>query len=199
MPGSVRVSVFTNFEGWLTGSDPQADRAVAWFRECATAYPEIVWTHLYSPAYLLVEDGIDAVFTPYLLDVARNEGAEIGIHAHLFLTWVARAGVNPRATPDASTDDCTAGTTPGYGVLLTGYEEDERARIVDASIQGLTFNGFPPPTTFCAGYSAADPRCKPCWTAGGLARASPLSRCRRSGIPRATLAAGTRVWRGQGT
>ena len=87
----------------------------------------------------------------------RNEGAEIGIHAHLLVTWVARAGVNPRATPDASTDDCTAGTTPGYGVLLTGYEEDERARIVDASIQGLTFNGFPPPTTFCAGYSAADP------------------------------------------
>jgi hypothetical protein len=157
MPGSVQVSVFTNFEGWLTGSDPQADRAVAWFRECATAYPEIIWTHLYSPAYLLVEDGIDAVFTPYLLDVVRNEGAEIGIHAHLLLTWVARTGVKPRATPDASTDDCTAGTTPGYGVLLTGYEEDERARIVDASIQGLTFNGFPPPTTFCAGYSAADP------------------------------------------
>jgi hypothetical protein len=41
-------------------------------------------------------------------------------------------------------------------VLLTGYGPAERARIVVAGIEGLTFNGFPAPTTFCAGYSAAD-------------------------------------------
>jgi hypothetical protein len=157
MPGEVQVSVFTNFEGWLDDANVgTAANAVAWFRDCAAAFPEIVWTHLYSPRYLLVQDGIDAVFTPYLLDVMQNEGAEIGIHAHLYFDMVARSGVTPRSTPDGSSDDCSPSAADGYGVLLTGYESDERASIVVAAIEGLTFNGFPAPTTFCAGYSAAD-------------------------------------------
>src|SRR5262245_37880168 len=161
MAGNVRVSVFSNFEGWLTGTDPAADRAVAWFKTFKEEYSEIIWTHLYSPTYLLVEDGIDAVFTPYLLEVCNSEQAEIGIHAHLLTSMVERAGVDPRLTPDAGTDDCSSNpdpnAVPGYGVLLTGYEPDEQARIVDASINGLTSNGFPVPTTFCAGYSATNP------------------------------------------
>jgi hypothetical protein len=76
----------------LPGAKPAdvdtAANAVAWFRDCAAAFPEIGWTHLYSPRYLLVEDGIDAVFTPYLLDAMQNEGAEIGIHAHLYFDMV---------------------------------------------------------------------------------------------------------------
>jgi hypothetical protein len=160
VPGAVQVSVFTNFEGGLNGAKPAdvdtAANAVAWFRDCAAAFPEIVWTHLYSPRYLLVQDGIDAVFTPYLLDAMQNEGAEIGIHAHLYFDMVSRSGVTPRSTPDGSSDDCSPGAADGYGVLLTGYEPAERARIAAAAIEGLTFNGFPAPTTFCAGYSAAD-------------------------------------------
>jgi hypothetical protein len=103
------------------------------------------------------ELSLEAVFTPYLLDVMNSEGAEIGIHAHLQTSMVERAGVKPRLTPDASSDDCSPNAVNGYGVLLTGYKPDEQARIVDASINGLTGNGFPAPTTFCAGYSATNP------------------------------------------
>jgi hypothetical protein len=156
----VQVSVFTNFEGWLNEDKPTdvdaAANAVTWFRDCAAAFPEIVWTHLYSPRYLLVQDGIDAVFTPYLLDVMQNYGAEIGIHAHLYFDMVGRSGVDPRSTPDGSSDDCSPSAADSYGVLLTGYEPAERARIAAAAIEGLRYNGFPAPTSFCAGYSAAD-------------------------------------------
>jgi hypothetical protein len=158
MPGAIQVSVFTNFEGWLKDKDPAADAAVAWFRACKLAYPEIVWTHLYSPSYLLIQDDIDAVFTPYLLDAMNNEGAEIGLHAHLWLDMVTKTGVTARSVPDGNTGDCSASpANPGYGVLLTGYAADERVKIIQAGIQGLTNNGFAAPKTFCAGFSAADP------------------------------------------
>ena len=139
--------------------------------------PEIVWTHLYSPRYLLVEDGIDAVFTPYLLDVMQNEGAEIGIHAHPDGDVL---GCHPRSTPDGSTDDCSPPPPQAAGVLLTGYQPAERARIVAAAIEGLTFKARRPPSAL---HPAADTIAAHCWTGLDSARESRPSRCRPRGTP----------------
>jgi hypothetical protein len=67
----------------------------------------------------------------------QNEGAEIGIHAHLYFDIVGRSDVTPRSTPDGSNEDCSPGVADGYGVLLTGYEPAERARIAAAAIPAI--------------------------------------------------------------
>jgi hypothetical protein len=163
--GTVHVVVFSNFEGWLHNPGP----AVQWFEACSKAHPSIVWTHMYSPRYLVVKtpemiragDG----FTPYLLKAQANGGAEVGLHTHLFYDMVKQLGVNPRAFPFAG--DITAGcnfrrtikedSNQGYDVLITGYTSAECSKILDASIESFVHHGFRRPTSFCAGYSAASP------------------------------------------
>jgi hypothetical protein len=107
MPGEVQVSVFTNFEGWLNGANPidvdTAANAAAWFRDCAAAFPEIVWTHLYSPRYLLVQDSIDAVFTPTLTSSSPE----------------ATAKFVPRASGVAPSGSGCPGTI--FGVIMPPY------------------------------------------------------------------------------
>lgn len=158
MAGIVHVIVFTNFEGW--DIEPEAaERAVTWFDDCFTEHSEIRWTHLYSPRHLLVRHDLDAIFTPYLLRVMNDSNAEIGIHAHLYFDMVRAMRIAPISLPngDDDSDDCSKESADGYGVLLTGYQAEDLDAILNAAIDALIFNGFPQPTTFCAGYSATDP------------------------------------------
>ena len=167
MPGVVQVVVFSNFEGWP--HPKSAGAIVRWFDACARAHPEVRWTHLYNPAYLLIgrEEiaATEKVFSPYLLDAQDAGRAEIGLHIHPFYDLIRAMGVDPIGTPFAGdpSDACDTPRSPGddasggYDVLMTGYAPEDRAAILDVSIGAFLCRGFRRPRTFCAGYSAADP------------------------------------------
>ena len=168
LPGIVHLIVFSNFEGFNQDPEP----SIRWFDACSQAHPLIRWTHLYNPRHLLVTTpesiATDDGFSPYLLRERDQGRAEIGLHLHLFYDLVEQAGVRPRANPFAgdTTANCTyprtiiedpQGLRGGYDVLITGYTEEERAALLDASIGAFLHRGFDPPVVFCAGYSATDP------------------------------------------
>jgi hypothetical protein len=164
-PGVVHVVVFSNFEGNLQDAQP----ALRWFDACTAAHPAIVWTHMYNPIYLVADSPemrkAEATITPYLRDMQSRKKAEVGLHLHCFYDLVRRLGVSPRGYPYAS--DTSAGCNDrrdpaadrlgGYDVLMTGYTRDEQAAMLDASLKAFADRGFERPTSFCAGYSAADP------------------------------------------
>jgi len=89
----------------------------------------------------------------------------VGLHIHMFYDLIREMGVRPRAYPFAgdTTVDCNYQRTvpgdpnEGYDVLMTGYTQRERSRILDAGIQAFLRRGFGRPKVFCAGYSATDP------------------------------------------
>jgi hypothetical protein len=155
MAGTVHVVVFSNFEGFAQTAG-EAQKAVQWFAACSQAHPQVKWTHLYTPRYLLVYQAAGGVFTPFL-STAQQSGAEVGLHIHLYDDLVQALGVDFNATPNAEALSCDTESDHGYGVLLTGYSPPERATIVDGSVAAFLSAGLARPTTFCAGFSAADP------------------------------------------
>jgi hypothetical protein len=163
--GVVHVVVFSNFEGNLLDAGP----AIKWFDACTAAHPVIVWTHMYNPLYLVVDSpGLrkaEATISPYLRDLQSRGKAEIGLHLHPYYDLVRRLGVSPRGHPYASdtSPGCNDRRDPavdrlgGYDVLMTGYTASEQTTLLGASLKAFADRGFDRPTSFCAGYSAADP------------------------------------------
>lgn len=133
MSSIVHVVVFTNFEGAVIATD-SANNAVAWFEDCLNEHPEIRWTHLYSPSYLLVHDHLDAIFTPYLLSVIEK-GAEIGIHAHLWFDMIEEAGVTPILAPSGEFDDCNQASDRGYGVAGESFSNGPTAAVIKSFLR----------------------------------------------------------------
>jgi hypothetical protein len=165
MPGIIDVVVFSNFEGFIWEPAP----AARWFEACSKAHPAIKWTHMYNPIYLMLKQPsyakIEAQFSPMLLAAEARGEAEVGLHLHLFYDLVRQMGVEPRAYPYANDTTATFNhrrsidedRSGGYDVLLTGYSPKERAALLEASVGAFLRRGFRRPTSFCAGYSAADP------------------------------------------
>jgi len=163
--GVVHIVVFSNFEGSLIDVQP----AIQWFNECSAAHPAIVWTHMYNPIYLVMETPqlkkAEATLSSYLRDLQSRTKAEVGLHLHLYYDLVTRLGVSPRAYPYAgdTSPGCDDQRKPevdrgnGYDVLMTGYTTHEQALLLDASVKAFVDHDFERPTSFCAGYSAADP------------------------------------------
>jgi hypothetical protein len=163
--GIAHVVVFSNFEGNLHDAQP----ALRWFDACTAAHPAIAWTHMYNPIYLVADSPelrkAETIITPYLRDLQSRKKAEVGLHLHCFYDLVRRLGVSPRGYPYASDTsagcddrrDPAADRLGGYDVLMTGYTAGEQAAMLDASLKGFADRGFERPTSFCAGYSAADP------------------------------------------
>ena len=168
MPGIVHVIVFSNFEGFAFDPAPVS----AWFDGFAAAHSEMRWTHMYNPRYLLESDAeyatVSRAFTQRLIADQARGVAEIGVHIHMYYSLMERIGVTPRAFPfgDDKSPGCDCGRTiaddprgklGGYDVMMTGYSQAERERIVDVSVNAFLDAGFTRPMSFCAGYSAADP------------------------------------------
>lgn len=163
--GVVHVVVFSNFEGKHIEPVP----VIRWFDACTAVHRGVRWTHMYNPVYLLLDSPkmlqARAAFNPYLLNLQKSAAAEVGLHVHMYYDMVRQMGVEPRAYPYAG--DKSAGCNDrraveqdrgnGYDVLLTGYTPVEQAMILDAGIQSFVNSGFGQPTSFCAGYSAANP------------------------------------------
>ncbi|MFN0052636.1 MAG: hypothetical protein ACKV0T_10615 [Planctomycetales bacterium] len=163
--GRVHVIVFSNFEGWPVDPEP----AIRWFDDCRRAHPALSWTHMYSPWHLLVRSPeavrAEAAFSPWLLEACTLHKAEVGLHVHMNYDMIRQMGLQPRGFPYASdpSADCRhprrieEDRGQGYDVLMTGYSEQERRTVLDVSVGAFLGRGFPRPTSFCAGYSAADP------------------------------------------
>lgn len=163
---ALHVLAFSNFEGFC--ADRESARAiVAGFEEIdRQVVPAVQWTHMFSPRHLLGGRGYREAgdeFIEYLHRLQkRKPRTEVGLHLHCFTDVIASLGVRPRLTPSASADpeDCTAppGTAQsGYDVLLTGYSQEERERLIVGCTEAFLMAGLARPRTFCAGYSAADP------------------------------------------
>jgi hypothetical protein len=165
-PAALHVVVFSNFEGFIRGAGA-ARSVVAAFREIGAAHPTVVWTHMWNPMYLVGpeehrEAGRELLgYLRALLDAEPR--TEIGLHVHPYYTLIRALGVTPRGSPRAGAPagECRRPRGlegDGYDVLLTAYADDERERILRGCQDALAASGLPRPTSFCAGYSAADPR-----------------------------------------
>lgn len=163
-PG-LHVVVFSNFEGFCRTPE-RARRTVEGFRELSAACPSAIWTHMYNPIHLVGpaehrEAGRE--LTVYLRSLLLAQPrTEVGLHAHCFYALIGALGVTPRGHPHAGGSPGECGLPrglegDGYDVLLTGYAPEERERILQGCVNAFADAGLPRPSSFCAGYSAADP------------------------------------------
>ncbi len=98
-----------------------------------------------------------ASFSPERQDVmlawtkARGaRGDEIALHLHMWVDYVAAAGVTPRTGPG------WAGRGDGYDVPMTAYGEEEQSALVAHALTLMAQRGLPRPTSFRGGGQFAD-------------------------------------------
>ena len=159
------VIVFSNFEGFCRESERARD-IVDGFRELHAAFPAAIWTHMFNPIHLLgpkEHQGAGLVLTAYLREILLAEPrTEVGLHLHAFYALIQALGATPCGHPHAGAPPGDCGRSrgldgDGYDVLLTAYSAAERERILQGCLDAFASAGLPRPTSFCAGYSAADP------------------------------------------
>lgn len=78
------------------------------------------------------------------------KGDEIALHLHMWVDYVASAGVTPRLGP------AWAGRGDGYDVPMTAYSEEEQSALVSHALALMAQHGLPRPTSFRSGGHFAD-------------------------------------------
>ncbi|MCG3146663.1 MAG: hypothetical protein PCFJNLEI_00097 [Verrucomicrobiae bacterium] len=155
-PAVLHIVVYSNFEGFCMGAD-RAQQCVEGFELLTDRCPQVVWTHMFNPIHLIgsgAKRECGAVFVPYLQKLrARQPRTDIGLHTHLFDSFIEALGLTPRAEPRGTTGE----NGGGYDVLLTGYPQTEQAVIIGNSVAAFAEHDLARPVTFCAGYSATNP------------------------------------------
>jgi hypothetical protein len=159
------VIVFSNFEGFCRETE-RAREIVDGFGELHAAFPAAIWTHMFNSIHLVGPEEHQRAgreLTAYLRSLLVGEPrTEVGLHLHAFYALIQALGVTPRGHPHAGAAPGDCGRSrglegDGYDVLLTAYPAAERERVIQGCLDAFATAGIPRPTSFCAGYSAADP------------------------------------------
>lgn len=79
-----------------------------------------------------------------------TKGDEIALHLHMWVDYVASAGVTPRLGP------AWAGRGDGYDVPMTAYREVEQGALISHALALMAQHGLPRPTSFRGGGHFAD-------------------------------------------
>src|SRR5437667_9467796 len=102
------IVVYSNFEGFCVGQE-RARQCVEGFEIITKRYPQIIWTHMFNPIHLVGTGGrrdCGEVFVPYLQSLIKRQPlTEVGLHTHLFYSFVAALGLEPRRQPRGTPGD----------------------------------------------------------------------------------------------
>ncbi len=125
-------------------------------RNLSIRHPKMKWTHLYNPVVYTQTSPYLAEIEDYIFESRDVYGAEIGLHLHMFKSFVEAAGVSFRDSPSLNGDNVPGcgSDTGGYSVPFTAYTSEEIGTMIDFSIAKFGSRGLDRPRTFCAGYWA---------------------------------------------
>ena len=91
----------------------------------------------------------------YVKESRDEHGAEIGVHLHMYRTFVESAGVEYRIRPSVSAKQARGSSDPsGYSVPMSAYSGDEISKMLEFTRAKFSKQGLGVPKTFCAGFYA---------------------------------------------
>ena len=92
---------------------------LAALRNLTKNHPQMRWTHLYNPVAYTTPTPLRKQMEAYMTESRDKHGAEIGVHLHMYRTFVESAGVEYRIRPSVSAKQARGSSDPsGYSCLL---------------------------------------------------------------------------------
>ena len=89
----------------------------------------------------------------YVSESRDEHGAEIGVHLHIYRTFVESAGVEYRIRPSVSAKQARGSSDPsGCSVPMSANSEDEISKMFEFTRAKFRKQGLGVPKTFCAGF-----------------------------------------------
>ena len=122
-------------------------------RNLTKNHPQIRWTHLYNPVAYTTPTPLREQMEAYVKESRDEHGAEIGVHLHMYRTFVESAGVEYRIRPSVSAKQARGSSDPsGYSVPMSAYSGDEISKMLEFTRANFRKQGLGAPKTFCAGF-----------------------------------------------
>ena len=122
-------------------------------RNLTKNHPEMRWTHLYNPVAYTTPTPLREQMEDYVKESRDEHGAEIGVHLHMYRTFVESAGVEYRIRPSVSAKQARGSSDPsGYSVPMSAYSGDEISKMLEFTRAKFRKQGLGVPKTFCAGF-----------------------------------------------
>ena len=122
-------------------------------RNLTKNHPEMRWTHLYNPVAYTTPTPLREQMEDYVKESRDEHGAEIGVHLHMYRTFVESAGVEYRIRPSVSAKQERGSSDPsGYSVPMSAYSGDEISKMLEFTRAKFRKQGLGVPKTFCAGF-----------------------------------------------
>ena len=122
-------------------------------RNLTKKHPQMRWTHLYNPVAYTTPTPLREQMEAYVKESRDEHGAEIGVHLHMYRTFVESAGVTYRTRPSVSAKQAKGSMDPsGYSVPMSAYDGDEISRMLEFTLSKFKERKLGVPGTFCAGF-----------------------------------------------
>ena len=116
-------------------------------------HPNMRWTHLFNPVAYTTPTPLLKEMESYIKDSRDKHSAEIGVHLHMYRTFVESAGVKYRIRPSVSANKSKGSfDNSGYSVPMTTYSADEITLMLDFTLSKFQTKRLGVPKTFCAGF-----------------------------------------------
>lgn len=89
-------------------------------RNLTKNHPKIRWTHLYNPVANTTPTPLCEQMEAYVKESRDEHGAEIGVHLHMYRTFVESAVVEYRIRPSVSAKQARGSSDPsGYSIPMS--------------------------------------------------------------------------------
>ncbi len=151
-PAPLYVMMTTHFDHpWnMTQADMQA------FRQLSILHPQMKWTHLFNPVAYTQSTPLLPAIEDYLIEARDVYSAEIGLHLHMYKSFVLASGVAFHDAPSfgGSPPDCGSDAS-GYTVPMTSYSRMQMQDMLHHAVDLFREHGWARPRSFCTGYYAA--------------------------------------------
>ena len=145
----VYVTMVSHFDRPWT----MAANDLAALRNLTRNHPKMRWTHLYNPVAYTTPTPLREKMEEYVKESRDEHKAEIGVHLHMYRTFVESAGVKYRTRPSVSAKQARGSSDPsGYSVPMSAYNGEEISRMLDFTLAKFKSHGLGVPRTFCAGF-----------------------------------------------
>ena len=146
---NVFIMVVSHFDRpWTMNTDD-----LAALRSLTKNHPKMRWTHLYNPVAYTTPTPLLVEMEKYVKESRDIHSAEIGVHLHMYRTFVESAGVKYRIRPSVSAEHAKGSfDKSGYSVPMTAYSGNEISLMLDFTLSKFKTKGLGIPRTFCAGF-----------------------------------------------
>ena len=147
--GTVFVTLVSHFDRPWTMSS----KDLAALQTLTKNHPKVRWTHLFNPVSYTTPTPLLENIETFLKESQKKHFAEIGVHLHMYQTFVEGAGVEFRIKPSVSAKQAKGSfDRSGYSVPMSAYTGEEILLMLDCPLTQFKSRGFGVPKTFCAGF-----------------------------------------------